>query len=58
MTKAELLYDLTRGILGAAPDDTSIFIERLIQDDHVGFIAPLKITEIDTINGKQRIVLS
>lgn len=56
MTKDELIYELTR-MFSETPGDTDVFIEHR-QDDMSDILLPLRIVEVDTIKGKQRIVLS
>lgn len=56
MTKDELIYELTR-TFSDTPGETDIFIEHT-QDDMSNILLPLRIVEVDTIEGKQRIVLS
>lgn len=56
MTKDELIYELMR-TFSETPGETDVFIEHR-QDDMSNILLPLRTVEVDTIKGKQRIVLS
>lgn len=52
MTKDELIYELTRSF-SETSGETDVFIE-----ENSVTLKSLTVVEVDTINGKQRIVLS
>lgn len=52
MTKDELIYELTR-TFSETPGDTDVFVSFRVSGG-----MPITAVEVDTIGGKQRIVLS